>query len=344
MKAAVIHKKENISVENVETPQIEPGKVLVKIKAVRISPSDIDLLKGTHPLISQKDLYPVIPGNQWSGIVAQVGEGVIGIEKGERVVGDTAIGCGKCTHCRTGNYHLCFSVEIPGLTLNGGMAEYILVPASMLHPFTWITYDEAALIAPITTVLHAIKRAEIPRGLDVLIWGSNPIALAAIQLIKVFGASRVFVGDLWSKNRLQVAKKVGADIIVSVDPDRDHLAQIRTKIKKRFVNVVFETSGSPEGIPLSLNLTKRGGRLLFLTKFGKKSSEFDLDAVILKELTLFGISEGPGAWDEAITLVNEEKVKLSPLITHKFKLNDLKEAFDLVQYQMDNVIAALITF
>lgn len=340
----MIHGKENISVEKVKTPQIEPGKVLVKVKAVRISPSDVDILKGTHPYTSQKELYPVIPGNQWSGIVTQVGEGVVGIEKGERVVGDTVIGCGKCTHCRTGNYHLCFSVEIPGVTLDGGMAEYTLVPASMLHPFMWITYDEAALLAPIATVLHAIKRADIPRGLDVLIWGSNPISLAIIQLTKVFGASRVFIGDFWSTARLRVAKKIGADIIVSVDPDRDHLAQIRSKIKKRFVNVVFETSGKPEGIPLSLNLTKRGGRLLFLTKFGDKSSDFDLDAVILKELTLFGVAGGPGVWDEAITLVNEEKVKLSPLITHKFKLKDVKEAFDLVRYQMNNVIAALITF
>jgi len=343
LKAAVIHKPGVISVEKVETPPPEPGKVLVKVKAVGISRSDIDLIKGTHPYAAQKDPYPVIPGNQWSGIVAKVGEGVIGVEKGERVVGDTTIGCGKCTYCRTGNYHLCFSVEKTGITINGAMAEYILVPASSVHPFTWITYEEAALLAPFATVLYALRRADIPPGVDVLVLGSNPLALAAVQIAKVFGASRVFASDFESEGRLRGARKVGADIIVSVDPKRDHLTQIRNQIKKRYINVVLETTGAPEGIPLGLRLTKRRGSLLFLTTFTKKSNEFDLDAVILKELGIFGIAEGPGMWDEVISLVNKEKIRITPLITHKFKLKDIVRAFDFVRYRMENVIAALIT-
>ena len=343
MKAAVIHEKGVISVEDVETPQIEPGKVLVRVKAVGISPSDIDLLTGTHPSIAQRDPYPVIPGNQWSGIVEQVGEGVIGIEKRERVVGDTTIGCGKCTYCRTGNYHLCFSVEKVGVTINGAMAEYILVPASSVNTFSLIRYEEAALLAPFAMMLHAIKRADIPPGSDVMILGSNPLSLAAVQLTKAFGASRVFVSDFWSEDPLRAVKKVGADIIVSVDPDSDHLSQIRSKINKRFVDVVFETTGLPEWIPLSLKLTKRRGRLLFLNTLTEKSSDFDINKVILKELIILGIVGGPGAFEEAITLVNSEKVKISPLITHKFKLKDVGKALDIVHYRMDNVIACIIT-
>jgi len=343
LKAAVIHKPGEISFENVETPPLEPGKVLVKVKAVGISSSDIDLFKGTHPYSVQKDPYPVIPGNQWSGSVEKVGEGVVGIEKGQRVVGDTTIGCGKCTYCRAGKYHLCFSVEKAGISTNGAMAECIVVPASSVHSFSWVTYEEAALLAPFAQAIYTLKRLDIAPGSDVLVLGSNPLALASLQIAKILGASRVFASDFESTEQLKVARKVGAHIIAPIDPEKNHIGQIRDQIKKRYVAIFLETTGSQEGIPIGLRLTKRGGYMLFLKTLAQNPNEFDLNRVILKEMTIYGIGEGPGMWEDAINLTKKEQIKINPLITHKFKLKDVKSAFNIVQNRMENVIAALIT-
>ncbi len=343
MKAAVIHEPGRITIEDVETPNPEFGQVLVKIKAVGISRSDIDLIKGSHPYLEYKELYPVTPGNYWSGIVEKVGEDVVGVQKGERVVGDTAIGCGKCTYCRVGNYHLCFSIEKTGLTIAGAMAECIVVPTSSIYPFSWVIYEEASLLAPFAKILHALNRAPIPQGTDVIVFGSDLIAQAAVQIAKIKGASRVFISDFLAEKRLQLTRKLGANITISIDPNRDHITQIRAQIQKRFVNTVIETTGAPEGAPLSLRLAKRRGIIHFLSHLTNKSTEFDLDMIILKELSIIGSVDGPGMWEEVINLVKDEKIKIAPLITHKFKLKDAPKAFDIVRYQMEDVVAALIT-
>ena len=142
---------------------------------------------------------------------------------------------------------------------------------------------------------------------------------------------------------MKVARKIGAHIIAPMDPEKNHLGQIRDQIKKRYVSIFLETTGSQEGIPIGLRLTKRGGCMLFLKTLAQNPNEFDLNRVILKEMTIYGIGEGPGMWEDAINLTKKEQIKINPMITHKFKLKEVKTAFDIVQNRMENVIAALIT-
>ena len=210
MKAGVLYTNEDIRYDDIPTPEISDGEVLVKVKISGICGSDVPrvLHNGAH-------YYPIVLGHEFSGEIAKIGAGVEGFEIGDRVSGIPLIPCMKCDDCQQGNFSLCKNYTFVGSRVQGSFAEFVKLPAQNVIKFdNSVSFEKGAFFEPATVSLHGIKCAKYTGGKDVAIIGGGTIGLFTMQWAKIFGAKTVTVFDI-SDKRLSLAKKLGADFTVN---------------------------------------------------------------------------------------------------------------------------------
>lgn len=217
--------------------------------------------------------------------------------------------------------------------MDGAFARYILVPDIRLHRVpTGVSYDEAALTEPLACAVHAVVRnARIEPGDSVVILGPGPLGLLALQVAKTQGAGRIIISGLSADNRrLDVARNLGADEVVNVEAE-DLVEIVGRATNGKGADMVFEMSGSAQGVKQALEITRRKGQLVLV---GILSSPVDLDLnkVVLKELTVQGdFAHNWADWEQALHLISAKKALVKPLITHKFPITDWKTGLDLFE-------------
>lgn len=178
MRAAVFHGPHDIRLSEVTVPEPQKGWVLIKVKACGICGTDVHINEGEAPAIS-----PVILGHEFAGEVVAVGSGVTRLSIGDKVAVDPNIACGQCPQCRAGKVHLCDRLQAIGVTLNGGFAEYCMVPEVQAHRFEeGLSFVEAAMVEPVACCLHGIDLAGMRAGESVAIFGAGFIGLILLQL------------------------------------------------------------------------------------------------------------------------------------------------------------------
>ncbi len=315
-----------IELRNIPVPEPAPGHVLLKVHAAGICGTDIHIY-----LDEFASRPPVVLGHEVSGEVVEMGAGVSGAEIGDRVTTETYFStCGQCRYCRAGHINLCMGRLSIGSAVNGGFAEYLVVPARNLHRLPEvISFREGALTEPLACVVQGVLLCAptVRAGDTAVIAGPGAIGLLTLQLLTAAGAQVIVLGTEADNRRLALAEQLGASHVVNVSVV-DPVALLRDLTEQGLgADVVYECSGAGSAAQQLLKLVRRRGRYVQVGLFGKSVS-WDLDQVCYKELVVTGSNAStPESWLRAIRLLAEGTVDVKPLITHTFSLSDWSEAF-----------------
>ncbi len=320
MRAAVIEQPGVVCVTDLPEPHAGPGEVVVKVAACGVCGTDVHLFCGGF-----RGEYPLVPGHEFCGTVAEVGDEVHHVAPGDRVVVDPNIVCGVCAYCRRGLVHLCQNLGAVGVTRPGGFAEYCLVPASQLHRWPDHLHPfHAALVEPLACCLHGLDRAEVQAGETVVVLGAGPIGLMMAQLVRLAGAARVVVSEPSAAKR-ERASQLGAH--ATFDPLACDLPAEVMALTEIGADVVIECAGRPETVAQALTLVRRGGRVLLFGVNPKDASvairPYD---VFLNELTIAGSYINPFTHSRAIELLAAGRLNAMALISHRLPLERFEEA------------------
>ena len=258
MKAGVVHGIEDIRYEDIETPKVEPGKVLVKIKYTGICGQDI-------PRVNQGTAHytPIVLGHEFSGTVAEVGEGVTSVKAGDRVAGIPLVPCMKCEDCQKGNYSLCKHYDFIGSHSFGSYAEYVAVPEKNVVKFSDdVSFEQGAFFEPATVALHGLERTGYQGGKTVAILGGGTIGLLTMQWAKIFGAKKIVVFDI-AEERLELAKRLGADAGINTLLE-NFMADAKALSDGKGYDYVFETAGNTITMKMAYELAANKAEICFI--------------------------------------------------------------------------------
>src|SRR3990172_5280391 len=292
MRAAVTRDWNDIRIEEVPVPVLEQGEVLVRVGACGICGTDLKIVAGVYEG-SWPPALPFIQGHEWAGTVAALGEGVTGLQVGDRVAAENHKGCGACANCRRGRYNLCEvarskgkAYKLYGHSAQGAFAEYAARPAGLLHKLPdAVSFEEGTIVNQGALGLHAIRRCRIEPGDTVAVIGPGLVGLITVQLAKAVGATRVIVAGRGP--RLELAKELGADGVVDVSKV-DTVEGVRELTHGRGTDCAFECAGSPSAVAAALNCVRRSGRVGLVGLTGHQEVELDTDRLVLGEVEGYG--------------------------------------------------------
>lgn len=251
MKAIIIESPDQVRLAEMALPAPGPGEVLIRSRAVGICGSDVELYQGTRPEGFYR--YPLVPGHEWSGEVAAIGEQVRWLSMGDRVVAESILSCGTCRNCRVGLTNLCEAgYDEIGFTRPGGLAEYVVVPARLVHRLPRdASFQEAALLEPTAVVAQAFLGAAPRAAETVVVIGDGTIGLLAVQVLHLFSPAALILAGSHDE-RLAIGRRLGATHTIN---------NKRDLTEGRGADLVFEVGSRAAGVELSMRLARRGGRL-----------------------------------------------------------------------------------
>jgi L-iditol 2-dehydrogenase len=308
-----------------EMPEPEPktGEMKVEVKYAGVCGTEIHIFHDGF-----RYNPPVIMGHEFSGVVTELGEGVHAFKVGDRVTAEApAHLCGTCDFCRVGNYNLCSNRVGLGWGVNGSYAKYLVVEEAMAHRIPDnVSFEAGAVIEPFACVMHGMELTEISADQVVLVAGPGPIGLLWLQAVKAEGATVVVAGTSVDRDRLAVAKELGADHVVNVQ-EQNLVEFVRNLTRGYGADVVVECSGNEQSVNTCLDAIKKGGKYTQMGLFGKRIN-IDMDKIVVKELRIVGVqSQRWTGWERAMKLLASGKVKLEPLVTHQYSMADWEKAF-----------------
>lgn len=328
MKAAVFYgPHQPLRIEEREIPRPGPGEILVKVAACGVCHSDLEYIELGVPTFKKP---PVILGHEPSGIVEEVGPGVTEFAPGARVILSAVTGCGQCLWCRSGRENICSRMTMLGNSIDGAYAEFVKVPARMAFAIPEeVSLREGCIIADaISTPFHAVKnQARVKAGDVVVVIGCGGVGLNAVQIASALGAHVIAV-DIVEK-KLQWARELGAAEVINAGQ-----ADVPKKVRELTgggVDVALEVIGNPETIRQAYGCLRPGGRLCVV---GYCPGDFSLQAsrLMMRELEIVG-SCGcpPQEYPRIIRMVADGQIKVKPLVTHYFSLEEVDKAFEVMK-------------
>ena len=328
MKALVKSKRAaGLWMEDVAMPTIKDDEVLIKIKKTAICGTDIHIYKWDE--WAQKTIpTPLTIGHEFMGEIVELGPLVTGFKIGDRVSGEGHITCKICRNCRTGQEHICSKTKGIGIHRNGAFAEFLSIPSHNVFKVPESISDEvAAIFDPFGNAVHSALSFPLT-GEDVLITGAGPIGIMAAGVATQAGAHHVVITDV-NEYRLDIARKMGIESVVNISKTTIEETMEKLHIKEGFT-VGLEMSGNPHGFNSLLEFMQPGGQVALLGIL-PYDTQVDWDFIIFKGLNLKGIY-GRKMFDTWYKMVNllEGKLDLSPLITHRFSIDEFEKGFDVM--------------
>jgi 2-desacetyl-2-hydroxyethyl bacteriochlorophyllide A dehydrogenase len=319
MKAALLHGPRDLRVETTRDPRPEPGEVVLRMTAAGLCGTDYEIWSGARPVV-----YPRIMGHELVGRVEAAGSDVTRVGPGDQVVVEPNYSCGQCPLCREGNRNLCLSRTTIGINADGGFAELVRVPASCCwRAAPGATADALLLAEPLAVVVRAVSRGAPKPGETAAIVGAGTLGLLALQVLRARGA-RVMVTSR-SRRRFALAGELGADA-THATLDGPPADAARRFSGREGVDLVVETAGTAEAVTHALELVRPGGRIV-LTGLPHEPTSVSFFSVVRREVTLTGSMIYQDEFPEALRLVDSGAVRTAPLITHRFGLDRIGEAF-----------------
>jgi L-iditol 2-dehydrogenase len=314
--------------------------VLLRIDRVGVCGSDVHYYLDGR-IGDQALQYPATVGHECAGTVAEVGAAVERLAPGSRVAVDPAMVCGECDQCRCGRVNTCRTLQFmgcPGEAL-GALAEYRVVPAANCLPIPdTMTLDQAALIEPLSIGLHAVRLADVYPAARIAIFGVGPIGLSVLMCAKASAPCTVYATDLLDE-RLAVAEKCGADWTGRAGLDA--IAAIAQR-EPWGLDLVFECSGDPSCIDQAQRLLTPGGTLVLVGIPQNQHVSFDAHVMRRAELSFQAVRRQKGCAAPIIRMIGQRQIDPDPLLTHRFPLAQIEDAFELVAGYRDGVVKAVI--
>ncbi|XP_029043566.1 sorbitol dehydrogenase-like [Osmia bicornis bicornis] len=315
-----------------QTPIEEPNQdeVLLQMGCVGICGSDVHYLVngGIGDFVVRK---PMIMGHEAAGVVVKLGKNVKDLKVGDRVAIEPGVSCRMCTFCKEGRYNLCkdmvFCATPP---VHGNLRRFYKHAADFCFKLPDnVTLAEGALLEPLSVGVHACKRANISIGSKVLILGAGPIGLVTLLVAKAMGASKIVITDL-VQNRLNMAKKLGADATLLIKPEYAE-ADVVAKIHQLFggdqPDRTIDASGAQSSIRLAILATKSGG-VAVMVGMGAAEVQIPLINALVREVDIRGVFRYANDYSDALDLLATNKIDVKPLITHNYKIEETVEAFE----------------
>lgn len=353
MKAQVFYEPYKMRLEEIEIPQLSPGDVLVKVKAVGICGSDISYYFGHSPLNTPDGTGPLILGHEISGVVEEVGDVAarMGILKpGDRVCVNPVEPCMACPACMRGEFNVCENIGLYGVgPNNGAFSDYVRVPYNNVYKIPdEVSFEDGAVVEPLACATYSVTRLDVKIGQTVVVFGCGTIGLMDVQLVRAAGAGKVIAVDIVDFN-LEKALELGADHVFNTADknSRYYTGDITASVKK--VNrgqlaprAIVPTNAMPA---LQQALAVTGTRAV-VVYFGLPSPEDILEVPVLdfiqsdKMLKASWLS--PLVWDNVFDAIASGQVKLEPLITHRFSLEDVVEGIRFMKESRDDKIKGII--
>ena len=325
MKAARLYGVEDIRIEDIAIPEIAEDEVLIKVKASFICGTDVRFYKNGSPLDQ-----PLVAGHEIAGVVEKVGSRVGGYKTGMRVGVAPNYGCGVCDLCTSGNSHMCKESKALGVTVDGGFAEYMRVPAQAVAQGNiteledTISFEEAALAEPLSCVYNAYEKIGIYPGDHVLVVGAGPIGLMHLKVAFLAGAAKVYVTDL-SEERLALAKKLIPEVITIPSAELD--ASVETYTEGRLMDLIITAASVPVIQETAFKYVGLNGRVMFFGGLpkGKSVVKLDTNEIHYKQLTVAGTTrQSLRQYRTCLKLIASGRLKVSDLVTASAPLDNIK--------------------
>ncbi len=329
MKALVKrHNKPGLWMEEAPVPTIGINDVLIKIHKSAICGTDLHIYNWDE--WAQKTIpYPMIVGHEYVGRIAAIGSNVKGFEIGELVSGEGHIVCGYCRNCKAGRRHLCKNTLGVVVNRQGSFAEYLSIPeTNVWRCDPTIPEDILSIFDPFGNAVHTTLSYDLV-GEDVLITGAGPIGIMAVAIAKHAGARHVVITDV-NEYRLDLAKKMGASRAVNVSKEKLTNVMKELKMTEGF-DVGLEMSGNELAFKDMVNHMVHGGKIAMLGIL-PNGTGIDWDKVVFNSLNIKGIygREMFETWYQ-MTVLLQSGLKLDPIITHKFPIDDFIQGFELMK-------------
>ncbi len=314
MKALLLTGPSTLEYTDFPAPTPAEDEVLLRIHACGICGSDIHGWDGS----SGRRRPPLIMGHEAAGEIVAVGPKVERWKAGDRVTFDSTIYCGRCRYCREGQVNLCEDRRVVGVApveyrQHGAFAEFLTLPGRVLYalPDT-LSYTQAAMVEPVSIAIHAVRRVSMKPTDTAVVVGAGMIGLLVIQALRWAGVGTIIAVDL-ADNRLALARELGADHALRSD-GADVIAEILALTDGRGADFAFEVVGISDTMNLALGALRRGGSAVLVGNLAAKT-EFPLQAVVTREITLYGSCGSAGEYPLCLDLIAQGHIRVEPMIS-----------------------------
>jgi 2-desacetyl-2-hydroxyethyl bacteriochlorophyllide A dehydrogenase len=316
VKSVVIERPNEIALVMREMPEPGPGELMIQVMASGICGTDLHIYRGEY-----MGKYPVIPGHEFSGVVAATGSEITRFKVGDRVAVEPNIACDNCVSCLNNRQNFCLNWQAIGVTLPGGMAEYVIVPQRAAFPIGNLPFEVGAFMEPLSCVVHGVERAHIGMADHVAIFGAGPIGVLMLQMARIQGAAQITVLEI-NPGRADLARQMGADRVVSsfdeLQPDT--------------YDIVIDATGAIPVMNRSIDFVRMGGTvLLFGVPPSGKNLEVEGFKIFRKGLTVLSSFTSVRNSFQAVDLLQSGQIQVEPLISHHLPLQDLPRALELIE-------------
>jgi len=333
VKALVYEGPNKMKVKEVQTPVLQDGELLLKVKACLICGTDIRIYRGKK---TKGVRVPSILGHEFSGVVEKVGSGVVGFKEGDAVSVAPVLPCLTCYNCKHDLENVCLNRTAFGYEYEGAFAEYVRVPSAALksgnvyHVPKGISVEEISLAEPLACCINGQRNSSVKLGDIVVIIGAGPIGLMHLLLAKGSGG-RVIVSEP-NERRRNIALELGADIVV--DPIKEDLQEVVLNHTERIgADVVIMAIGVPSLVNQTIKIARKGGTVNLFAGFSVGDTpSVDVNQIHYKELNITGASASSRKDHElAIKLIANGLIDASKIITHKYPLDQADEALKVAE-------------
>jgi L-iditol 2-dehydrogenase len=342
MKALLLKEYRQLEVVDFPQPEIAASEVLVRVAACGICGSDVHGYDGS----TGRRIPPLVMGHEAAGIIEHVGADVSGFKVGDRVTFDSTVYCGQCDYCKSGRMNLCDSRQVLGVSCgdyrrHGAFAEFVAVPAHILYRLpNELPLEHAALIEAVSVAVHAVKRSPPKPADDVVVVGSGMIGLLVIQVLRHAGCRRLVAVDV-DDDRLALAKRLGATDVLNAK-NEDVAARILELTGGRGASASWEAVGTTTTVKTAIECVRKGGAVTLVGNVAP-TVEIPLQAVVTRELTLFGSCASSGEYPECIELMASGAVDVSPLISAATSLDEAPRWFERLYAREPGLMKVVVT-
>lgn len=327
MKALRIDRHDHSEIVDLGLPELKQDELLIKVMASGICGTDIHIFRGDY-----MGGYPIVPGHEFSGIVESIGTDVQRFRIGDRVAVEPNISCDACYNCLNNHQNFCENWQAIGVTLNGGMAEFAVVPEKAAFDIEELPFEHAAFMEPLSCVVHGAERLGIGISDRVAILGLGPIGILFSQIVRLQGATHVTALEK-QPSRAESAKKCDVDRIVNDLADLD----------ENSFDIIIDTTGAAPVMERSVDLARHGGKVLL---FGvpPASSKMIIAGLKLFQKGLSLISSFTSVRNsyQAVSLLQSKKIDVSDLVTHALPLSEFERGVELIEGGLDNVKKVMV--
>ncbi|RYU93464.1 zinc-binding alcohol dehydrogenase family protein [Emticicia agri] len=337
MKALSLQETGKFAYHTIAEPTpLAADEALVKIHRIGICGTDYHAYRGRQPFFT----YPRILGHELGVEVVAIGNEVNHLKTGDRCSVEPYLNCGKCQPCRNGKTNCCETLQVLGVHTDGGMTEYMKLPADKLYPSALLNYEQLALVETLGIGCHAVNRAGITAADKVLVVGAGPIGLACLQFAKIKGAKVVML-DM-NEARLSFAKNtMQADATVTVG--LNNAEEIRAHFDGDLPTAIFDATGNPGSMMATFELAAFGGKIIFVGLFQGEVTFFD-PLFHRRELTILASRNAlPEDFRAIIALMEAGKIDTNAWITHRIAFEEVADSFGRLLQSGNQLLKAIIT-